>query len=337
MLCLVLMVSGCVQVDYYLQAARGQYQIIAKREPVAELIASPDTSETLRVQLSLADRMRSFALQNMATVNLSGFTHYSDLGRSYAVWNVVAAPAYEMEPRRWCFPVAGCVDYKGFFSENSANEEAEGLRAEGYDVITYGVKAYSTLGWFADPLLNTFIHYGEPDLAAVIFHELAHQVIYVKDDSAFNEAFATAVEQALLTKWLQESGKPDQLHDLIERRRRHAAVTFMVLDFRDRLALAYQGPDRVSQKLALYAELKRTYQEITAAGEGTPYYDRWFQRPLNNADLLSVATYYHLVPAFGELLRRNGGELPAFFSAVRVLAEKPPEDRERSLLELIAE
>ena len=331
------MASGCAQVDYYLQAARGQYQIVASREPVAELLASPDTPETLRGQLSLANRMRSFATQHMAKDDLTGFTHYSDLGRSYAVWNVVAAPAYEMEPKHWCFPVAGCVAYKGFFSENSANEEAEGLRAEGYDVITYGVKAYSTLGWFADPLLNTFIHYGEPGLAAVIFHELAHQVVYVEDDSAFNEAFATAVEQTLLTKWLLEFGSPEQLQDLIERRRRHAEVTFLVLDFRNRLALAYQGPDRESQKQALFAELKRAYEKVTLAGEGTPYYDSWFQRPLNNADLLSVATYYHLVPAFSELLHRNGGELPAFFAAVRVLADKSPEDRERSLLELMSE
>jgi predicted aminopeptidase len=197
------------------------------------------------------------------------------------------------------------------------------------------VKAYSTLGWFADPLLNTFIHYPESDLAALIFHELAHQVVYVQDDSAFNEAFATAVELALVEEWLKNHGDPALAPGLLAQRERQAAITAMVLEYRDRLALAYQGPDRAARKEEIFAAMKQEYENIRLAGGGTPYYDYWFQRPLNNADLLSVATYFHLVPAFSEMLRRMDGDLPAFFEEVRKLGEKPAETRQRLLEELI--
>ncbi len=329
-----LVLGGCAQLGYYVQAAKGQYRIIADREPVSDLLASEDTPESLKSQLELADRMRRFALERMALGDNPGFSHYTDLGRRYVTWNVVAAPAYSLEPKTWCFPIAGCVAYKGYFGENDALAEADALRALDYDVITYGVRAYSTLGWFADPLLNTFINFPEPDLAALIFHELAHQVVYVQDDSAFNEAFATAVELALVTEWLELYGDPAAVPGLLDQRRRQAEITAMVLDYRDRLAAAYLGADPVTAKTELFAAMKSEYAKRALRGEGTPFYDWWFQRPLNNADLLSVATYYHLVPAFSALLESRDGDLPAFFNAVRELGEKPAEERNRLLVEL---
>ena len=202
-------------------------------------------------------------------------------------------------------------------------------------MTVYGVRAYSTLGWFADPLLSTFIHYPEPGLASVIFHELAHQVIYVKDDSAFNEAFATTVELALLTQWLNLHGDPAQAPAVLDRQRRGEKITSMVLDYRDRLAEAYLGADREARKPALFAEMKRQYDERAARGEGTPFYDWWFSRPLNNADLLSIATYHHLVPAFQALLERAGGDFPAFFGEVRRLAGLPAAERDSAMARLM--
>ncbi len=250
-------IGGCAQMDYYLQAARGQYRIVADREPVKDLVAAPDTPAELRDQLALAERLRGFAVERMDLGDNRGFTTYTDVGRDYVVWNVVAAPAYDLTPKTWCFPIAGCVAYKGFFSEADARNEADGLRAEQYDVITYGVRAYSTLGWFSDPLLNTFIDYPEADLAAIIFHELAHQVIYVKDDSAFNEAFATAVELWLVEEWLSRNANPEKAREIRERQSRQAAITAMVLDYRDRLDAAYREPDRETRKPALFEEMKQ--------------------------------------------------------------------------------
>lgn len=333
---LMICLGGCAQVDYYLQAARGQYRIIADREPVADLVESPLTAPELRRQLELAQRLRGYAVERMSLGDNRGFTTYADLGRDYVVWNVVAAPAYSLTPKTWCFPIAGCVAYKGFFNQEDAREEAASLADQEFDVITYGVRAYSTLGWFADPLLNTFIHYPEPDLASIIFHELAHQVVYVRDDSAFNEAFATAVERWLLRDWLRRYGDPAEVDGVLERHRRQAGITAMVLDYRDRLAVAYQEPDREVRKRALFAEMIREYARRSARGEGTPYYDWWFRRPLNNADLLSVATYYHLVPAFTAMLQQAEGDLSVFFDEVRLLAEMPAAERNLLLQERAA-
>ena len=332
--CLFLL-GGCAQIGYYLQAAKGQYRILVDREPVEDLVASPDTPETLRNRLALAERMRRFAVERMGLHNHRGFTHYTDTGRPYVVWNVMAAPTYAFTPKTWCFPIAGCVAYKGFFDEAAARAEAEALQAANLDVTVYGVAAYSTLGWFADPLLNTFIDYPEPGLAALIFHELAHQVIYVKDDSAFNEAFATAVELALLKEWLNLHGDPEEVPKWTDRQRRQERITEMVLDYRDRLGEAYLKPDRESRKPALFAQMKREYDARAARGEGTPFYDWWFGRPLNNADLLSVATYYHLVPAFNTLLDRADGDFPAFFGEVRLLAKLSAAEREAALSRLM--
>ncbi len=323
--------GGCAQMGYYLQAAKGQYQILADREPVARLLASSDTPEALRHRLDLADRVRRFAIERLGLQGTRTFTQYTDIGRRYVVWNVVAAPAYDLAPKTWCFPIAGCVAYKGYFDEIDAHAEGDTLRAEGLDVIVYGVKAYSTLGWFADPLLNTYIHDPESALIAIIFHELAHQLVYVQNDSAFNEAFATAVETALLTDWLTLHGDPNEVSVLMERRRRREAIIEMILSYRERLAEAYRRPNRAALKPALFAQMQQAYDDRAARGEGTPYFDWWFRRSLNNADLLSVATYHRLVPAFKALLHQANGDYLVFVTEVKRLAALPAAERSAAL------
>src|SRR5688572_22417199 len=202
--------SGCGTM-YLVQAARGQMQLMNERRPIPQVVADPDTSETLRAKLMEVGAARDFASEVLGLPENGSYRSYADLGRSYVVWNVVATPEFSVEPKRWCFPVAGCVAYRGYFSEAAAKKFAAKLRSQGYDVVVGGVPAYSTLGRFADPVLNTMLGYGDVDLAAIIFHELSHQVVYIPGDSAFNEAFAVAVEQAGLQRWLAFRGRSGEL------------------------------------------------------------------------------------------------------------------------------
>lgn len=315
------LLSGCAQMGYYYQAARGQAELLNRRQPVAELLASESTDQALKQQLVLAERLRRFGIQRLGLGHNKTFTRYADLDRPHVVWNVVAAPRYSIAPRTWCFPIAGCVAYKGFFDQQAARDAAQSLASEGDDVVVYGVNAYSTLGWFDDPLLNTFIHYKEANLAALIFHELAHQVIYFKDDSAFNEAFATAVEYLLVEDWLMENHNPAVLRDLQQQRRTHRRITDMVLDYRLKLAELYSqeisDQDKARGKARIFGEMTDHYRRLRADGQGSRFYDWWFGQPLNNASLLTISTYYQLVPKISALIKRYNEDLPAFFAAVR--------------------
>ena len=324
-------ISSCAQVSYYYQAVKGQTQLLNKRHPVEHVLTDPDTPETLKLQLRKAEEIRLFGVHHLDLDHQDNFTQYADLDRKYAVWNVVAAPEFSIEPKTWCFPVAGCVAYKGFFDHALALREQKSLRGQGFDVLVYGVTAYSTLGWFDDPLLNTFIHFPENELAALLFHELAHQVLYVKDDSEFNEAFATAVEYAMLTRWLNAQGKSEQIDRIKAERDKQNRITKLILDFRQQLQTAYLGEDPASAKIRLFDQLKQEYAKIKARGEGTRYYDWWFSMPLNNASLLTVSTYFQLVPAFSSIIAEHDGDLQAFFEFSRALAKQPKEARDKTL------
>ncbi len=328
---LCISISSCAQLGYYYQAVKGQSQLLNKRQPVDQILADPDTPETLKHQLSKAEEIRLFGIQHLGLGDQGNFTQYADLNRKYALWNVVAAPEFSIEPKTWCFPVAGCVSYKGFFDQALALREQETLRGQGFDVLVYGVTAYSTLGWFDDPLLNTFIHYPDNELAALLFHELSHQVLYVKDDSDFNEAFATAVEYAMLSRWLKKQGKDEQVELIKSNRDKQNRITELVLGFRKQLQSAYVGENPDREKIRLFDQMKRQYSEIKASGEGTPYYDWWFSQPLNNAYLLTVSTYFRLVPAFSNMIAEHDGDLQAFFDYSRNLARQPKETRDKTL------
>jgi predicted aminopeptidase len=337
-ICLVLSavsaLAGCGTL-YVAQAARGQMQILNAREPIDRVLANPRTDAALRKRLEEVRAARQFAWRELGLPNNKSYTSYADLRRDYVVWSVVATPEFSVEPREWCFPFVGCVAYRGYFRENSAQEFAARLREQGYDAIVGGVPAYSTLGKFNDPILNTMMSYGDDELASIMFHELAHQVIYIADDTAFNEAFAVTVEQEGLARWLKFRGREIELGKYLRRRERQAESLTIVARHRRELRQLYAAPIPVvemrERKRAVFARLvkelrslaQRYGTESTLAAEldGQP----------NNARLASLATYYECVPGFQRVLDVQQHDLPRFYEAVRALAKLPPGERRARL------
>jgi len=324
LLCLVLLpsLSGC----YLIQAAAGQMQIVARREPIAKVLADPATPPALRTRLEYVAAARDFASQQLGLPDNTSYRSYADLKRPYVIWNVFATDEFSVDPRRWCFPIAGCVVYRGYFNEATAQRYARRLRLRGVDAIVGPVAAYSTLGYFQDPVLNTMLGWSDASLAGTLFHELAHQVVYVAGDSEFNEAFATVVEEAGLQRWLDQQGRASEIDAYHLQRRRGEQFVELLLITRERLRQLYrtrlppaQMRDRKHQEFGL---LKYRY-ELLKRGEWQGYsgYDRWFDRALNNANLISAATYYGCIPGFEALLSSLGGDLPRFYEEVRKVSE----------------
>ena len=316
----VLPLTGC----YLIQAAGGQMAIAARREPIAEVLADASTPPELRTRLEYVAAARDFASRELGLPDNESYRSYADLGRPYVVWNVFAAPEFSVEPRRWCFPIAGCVVYRGYFNEAAARRYARGLRRRGDDVAVGGVAAYSTLGHFNDPVLNTMLGWSDAQLAATLFHELAHQVVYVPGDSEFNESFATVVEEAGLERWLALRHRKQDLAAWQEQRERQAQFISLLLKARDKLRTLYESvlPDdeKRSRKQYEFGELKLDYAQLRQEWHGYSGYDRWFDRTLTNAHLVSAATYYGCVPGLRRVLSEAGGDLPRFYEAAKQLA-----------------
>lgn len=328
-LLLVLPLSGCGTL-YLAQAAAGQWQVMAAREPIAAVLADPATPPPLRARLELVAAAREFASRSLALPDNASYRRYAALDRRYVVWNVVAAPEFSVAPKEWCFPVAGCVAYRGYFSERRARDYALTLESRGYDVVVGGVAAYSTLGRFADPVLSTMLVYGDEQLAAVIFHELAHQVVYVPGDSAFNEAFAVTVEQEGLARWLGQRGEPDALAAWRQHRDVQAEAAALFATYRQTLRQLYAGgldaPAMRVRKREVLARLGDALRALEARS-GVPVAYAHVDAGLNNAHLASVATYFDCVPGFERLLAGAGHDLPRFYAAVKTLAAAPPQQR----------
>jgi len=327
-----LLLPGCVAPSYYLQAAAGQIQLWRLSRPLTDVQSDPQTSDNTRHRLTLVRHIRDFATRELHLPDNGSYRKYADLNRPYVVWNVFAASEFSVTPRQWCFPVAGCVSYRGYFARADADAYAELLRGQGYEVHVGGVPAYSTLGWFDDPILNTFIFYPETELARLIFHELSHQVVYVGDDSEFNESFATAVELAGVRRWLARHGdlvKREAFEQAQQRRRDFIAL---VLKYRTALDENYRSGATSEEirrrKRQLLTELKQEYAALKRERwSGYAGYDRWFGQDLNNAMLASVGIYTRLEPTFQALLDTNKGDLPSFYRDVRSLAALPKENR----------
>ena len=326
------LLSGCATIDYYAQAVGGHLEVMRLAAPIEERLREPDTPEPLRAKLARALAIREFASRELALPDNGSYRRYADLGRPFAVWNVVAAPEFSVEPLESCFPFAGCVSYRGYYSEEAAQQYAAALAEKGYDVYVGGVPAYSTLGWFDDPLLSTFVNYPEAELARIIFHELAHQTMYVKGDTMFNESFASAVEEEGVRRWLERERAPAQREAYAESRRRRLEFNALMVKYRARLAAFYERPAPIEEKRAgkerLFAELMDEYRALGISRGGFAGYDRLLARGANNALLASVASYAELVPAFRALLAQKQGDLKAFYDAVRELEglEKPERD-----------
>ena len=323
----ILPLSGC----YLIQAANGQLEIVRKRQPIARVIANPRTPPPLRQRLEYVSSARAFAVNALHLPDNESYRSYADLGRSYVVWNVFATNEFSVEPRRWCFPIAGCVVYRGYFSEDRAERYARSLRFRGNDTSVGGVAAYSTLGHFDDPILNTMLGWSDVQLAGTLFHELAHQVVYVPGESEFNEAFATVVEEAGLERWLTARSRVQEMRAWYAQRERGEQFIGLLLATRERLRNLYASKlpedELRERKQQEFGRLKFEYTQLKAKWNGYSGYDRWFDRALNNAHLVSAATYHGCLPKFRDLLRSVDGDFLRFYDSVRELAKAPKKER----------
>jgi predicted aminopeptidase len=324
--------SGCANVSYYFQSVSGQLDVWRRERPIEEVIADPATAQALKVRLARVLEIRAFASRELGLPDNASYRRYADLGRPFVVWNVFAAPEFSVQPLQSCFLFAGCVSYRGYFAREDAERFSAGLAEQGYDIHIGGVPAYSTLGYFADPVLNTFIHYSEAEIARLIFHELAHQVAYARDDTVFNESFAVAVEQEGVRRWLARGGDATQRKEFERGRRIRAEFSSLVQKHRERLDALYRtqlAPDAMrSRKREILAELEAEYRPLQAEWSGYSGHDRWFASKPNNAQLAAVVAYSQWVTVFETLLAREGGDLARFYAAAKELAALPKEERD---------
>jgi predicted aminopeptidase len=329
------LLASCSTLNYYTQAAQGQLELLSDSRPIDDWIADPGTSSKLRLRLETARQIRRFAVSEIALPDNDSYKKYAALKRKYVLWNVVATPELSLKPLQWCFPVAGCVNYRGYYNKEAAESYARELKDEGNDVEVGGVPAYSTLGWFSDPLISTFINYPDAELARMIFHELAHQIVYAQGDSQFNESFASTVEEVGVERWMDRFGNQAMRDGYARYKSRKHDFLALLLKYRKALEQNYALVDRSdSQKRAvkarLFQELKDEYQVLKGNWGGYAGYDRFFEQPLSNAHLASIATYEDFVPAFRALLRREGS-FPRFYKSVKRLAELDRKERHRVL------
>jgi predicted aminopeptidase len=338
-------------VSFYAQAVCGQCRILSRRQSCEKLIADPNTPEELRVKLQLARRICDFAKNELKLPVNGHYQRYADVGRRYVVWNVTASPEFSLESKTWWYPIVGSLDYRGYFAEQGARKYADSISPKRFDTYVEGVEAYSTLGWFEDPLLNTFIHHQDAALAEILFHELAHQRVFASGDTDFNEAFATAVGQEGARRWLRTSGDEAALEKYLTALQRNAQFVQLIADARLKLEVLYgdehlpdgqikarKQPHKIpveqlrQEKQHIQGDLRRDYEQLKAEWRGYTGYDEWFAGSLNNAQLNSVATYYDLVPAFERLLAANNGDMEKFYAAVKRLARLPKAERHHSLV-----
>jgi predicted aminopeptidase len=336
--------------SFYGQAAKGQYELLAHGQPIQKLLADPQTPGPLRERLRLLLDLRVFAAQQLKLPVDGHYQRYVDVHRPFVVWNVEAAPEFSLQPKTWWYPLLGSLEYRGYFSEGGADKYGTWLERKGCDVYVGGVQAYSTLGWFKDPVLNTFIFEPEGDLAETIFHELGHQRLFASGDTDFNEAFATTVGQEGARRWLRARGAAGEYEAYEAELRRTAQFARLIMDTRAQLATLY-GDERDEwgklkatnkkrkvprqelrrDKQRILDQLQAAYSRLKPQWGGDTEYDAWFSRQVNNAKLNSVAAYYDLVPGFQQLLKDNAGDMEKFYQAAERLSKMPKKQRRQSL------
>ena len=332
-LSLSLLLSSC----YYLQAAGGQLEVLRKRESIDRLLDDPDTPAALAARLSLVRAAREFSITELGLPDNGSYRSFAALDRDYVVWNVVAAPEFSVEARTWCFPIAGCVAYRGYFSQRRARAKAAQLKAEGQDVFVGGVTAYSTLGIFDDPVLSTMLGRDDTALVALLFHELAHQRLYLPGDTAFSESFASAVEELGVERWLSARARGDQWRRYRARKALAGELTALALAARDDLAALYAGPLTPAEKRrAKAARLEALAAALTsrALAHGVDAREARFAQPLNNARLALWSAYERHVPALRRLFRDCGEDFQCFYASAAQLAQLDAAERERRLAAL---
>ncbi|PCJ23574.1 MAG: aminopeptidase [SAR86 cluster bacterium] len=326
---------SCETVSYYTQAARGQLAIVFGREDIQRLLADENLSPILRDKFNKVLQIREFSAQELLLPVDDNYLTYVDVEREHVVWNVFATPEFSTDPVNWCYPIAGCVSYRGYFSEPAATRYALQLEEDGFDVYTGGVDAYSTLGWFEDSLLSTVISREDYQLAGLIFHELAHQLTYVAGDTTFNESFASTVEREGLRRWLLSNGQAETIDVAALNQSRQQQFINLVIEYRDKFDALYEKEitetSKRSEKTLLQNQLRDEYQSLKQEWQGYAGYDGWFSMPLNNAQLSTVGSYNDLVPFFTDLLHQSNEDLAVFYAEVERIAGLSDVEREELL------
>jgi predicted aminopeptidase len=342
-LLLALSLAACSSVGYYLDSVVGHLRVLEAARPMDDWVADPSTPEDLRQRLIEVQGIRRYAIEKLDLPDNKSYRSYADLHRPFVVWNVFATPALSLDLREWCFPVAGCVKYRGYFNREDADRYGDALKSEGLDVQVAGIPAYSTLGFTPDPVLSTFIHFPEGEVARLIFHELAHQKIYLAGDTTFNESYATTVEEIGVERWLADQNDPakSREYQLFENRRRR--FLDLLKQSRSELETLYAShasdTDKTAAKQQIFADLKLRYEASKDDHRDPLYqykgYDNYFAKGLNNANLAAIATYTRLGPAFVKLLAECDNDLPRFFAAVKGLTELSPQQRDQRMQQLM--
>ncbi|SUA91624.1 Predicted aminopeptidase [Pandoraea pulmonicola] len=333
---LLLGVAGCSQIGYYAQSINGHFTMLHEAQPVSDLLADPSLDPRLRMRLVEAEQIRSYAVSALGEPDNGSYRSYADLKRPFVVYNVFAAPPLSLKLHESCFLVVGCVEYRGYYSRESADAYAAELHRDGWETFVAGIPAYSTLGYFDDPLLNTFIYLPRAEVARMIFHELAHQILFVRGDTAFNESFAVTVETVGVRRWLSEH--PDAAIEYGRYDAHRRQFRKLVDGYRKRLEALYASAvpdaDKIAQKDALFAAMRADYDAIKASWGGYKGFDPWFASDLNNAKIGSFVAYNRWVPAFMALLAQEHDDLPKFYVAVKAMSKRPEAERNAALTAL---
>jgi predicted aminopeptidase len=341
LIAVLLVLGGCTSASYYAQSIGGHLDLMAKRQDVSTLVADESTPPALKQKLERADAIREFASAELALPDNGSYRSYVDVGKPYVTWNVVAAPALSLKAKTWCFPVVGCVAYRGYFDEAEARAYGKELADENMDVVVAGARAYSTLGWFDDPILNTILFDAEYRFAGTLFHELSHEQVFVAGDSSFNESYAVTVEREGVLRWLARHSTPGMQRAYDQERARREEFLALVLATRKDLAELYgslmDDAGKSREKDRIFDALRAGYGRLKISWDGYAGYDDWFATDLNNAKLALLATYNAHVPAFERLLIEQQGDMAKFHAAVEALSKLTKEERDAELARLAAE
>ena len=337
--------GACSSIGYYSQSIGGHLGVLRAARPIDDWLEDPQTPDVLKQRLAKVRAMRRFAVTDLGLPDNRSYTTYADLKRPYVVYSVFATPELSLRLRQWCFPVVGCVSYRGYYSKEDAENFAASLRASGDDVYVGGIPAYSTLGYTTDPVLSTFIGLSEGEVARLIFHELAHQVVYVADDTTFNESFAVAVEEVGVKRWFAheagEGGFDEAAASAAYQLTNERKIAFVALLTTHRLALQdifesdRDDAAKRAAKAAGFASLKADYEAAKRDPANALHqyggYDLYFAKALNNANLAAIATYTQRVPAFTHMLANAHGDMPRFYGMVETLARLSKTERDARL------
>lgn len=335
-----LLLTACENNAYYAQAISGHLALLDAKRPIEKLITDPSYPEKLKKRLRFVMSVRKFAADELHLPIDGSYESFVNLDRPFVLWNIFATPEFSLKPKRWCYPVVGCMSYRGYFAKEEAQELAKKLRGENLDVFVGGVSAYSTLGWFDDPLTSAMLRRSDIRLAWLLFHELAHKLLYIEGDTKFNESFATAVAQEGTRRWILANGGDEAFSDYLRFRSRQQKFVDLVMSYRPRFEELYKSDipeaEMEKRKEKLFDQLRKKYGELKVGWGGNNDFDRWFAKSLNNAKLNSLASYEQFTPAFDEMLKDADGDLEKFYEKCRTLGKKSKEERTARLVELLA-